>query len=93
MTNVEYSLTVSVPRPGVLRFVLDGGPEPFSDEVSYDGPVDNALLTAVDNLFKRNTIDRSALTKAVAGEGIDKNSSLARIVESFASAVKVGRKA
>lgn len=86
---VEYSLVIDCPRPGVLTLTLTGpgGVPAGSTEVAHDGPVDNILLTAVDNLLKRHTIDRSALVSVAAGSGIDKNSSLYRIVTSFASAV------
>lgn len=49
--------------------------------------VDNLLLTAVDNLFSSYKIPKSALRTVQVGAGIDKNSSLYRIVTSFAAAV------
>jgi len=89
----SYILTIDTPRQGVISLLLTGsdGSPAASQELAYDGPVDNILLTAVDNLLKRHTIDRSTLVSVAAGSGIDKNSSLYRIVTSFASAVAAAR--
>jgi len=89
MLTASYTLTVDSPRAGVITLVL-AGPDSVpvgTSEIAYEGPVDNLLLTAVDNLLKTHTIDRSTLVSVAVGSGIDKNSSLYRIVTSFASAV------
>lgn len=89
MTNDEYTLTVDMPEPGLLRLVLiDGtGITVMTRDVPYQGHVDNILLTTVDKLITSATLDRSALTTVQIGQGIDKNSSLYRIVQSFATAI------
>lgn len=91
----HIELTIDVPKEGVLRLVLvDGqGSELAREDVAYQGHVDNLLLTAVDNLLRRSNLHKSALSNVVAGQGIDKNSSLYRIVISFSSAVSAAQKA
>ena len=87
-----YTLTVDTPEQGILRLELfdEGGLSVAKEDLSYEGVhVDNLLLTGVDNLLKTNTIEQSALKTVSAGSGIDKNSSLYRIVQSFGSAVSV----
>lgn len=85
----EYRLVIDLPQPGLLRLTLSdsGGVVIAVADQPLEGYVDNVLLTSVDNLFKAHTIDRSAPIDAVAGPGIDKSSSLFRIVTSFASAL------
>jgi len=88
MDNQHIELTVDVPAPETLRLTLADGDRPVvSEDVVYQGHVDNLLLTAVDNLLRRSNLDRSALVAVKLGAGIDKNSSLCRIVQSFASAI------
>lgn len=84
-----YELLIDQPAPDTLVLTLTGPAGPLSDTIPYHGHVDNILLTAVDNLLKRHSIDRFALKAVTAGPGIDKNSSLYRIVTSFGSAVSV----
>lgn len=85
----DLTLTIDSPEQGVLelRIATALGREIAHEIVRYEGPVDNLLLTTVDNLFNRNTLDRFALKSVAPGQGIDKDSSLYRIVQSFASAV------
>jgi hypothetical protein len=88
------SLHIDVPHAGIIRLTLqaaDGGVVDIEDVV-YQGPVDNLLLTAVDNLLRRSKLHKSALKIVTLGAGIDKNSSLYRIVQSFASAVAVAHR-
>jgi hypothetical protein len=63
-----------------------------SQDLPYQGHVDNLLLTGIDKLLQKHKIDRSALRTVTPGPGIDKNSSLDRIVKAFVSAVAVARK-
>lgn len=88
-----YGLTVDTPSPGVLTLVLTDSADRETDrmECGFSGPVDNLLLTAVDNLLKRSKVDRFALESVRLGSGIDKSSSLYRIVQSFAAAVAAAR--
>lgn len=87
---VNYTLTIDLLVAGTLRFLLaDEMGQIDVVDVPYEGHVDNLLLTTVDNLIKKNSIDRSVLVTVHAGEGIDKNSSLYRIVLSFAAALAV----
>lgn len=82
-------ITVDTPAPGLLEFTLtaiDGGQLDALTE-HYHGPVDNLLLTSIDKLLKRNSIDKFALKAVQLGQGIDKNSSLYRMVQSFATAI------
>jgi hypothetical protein len=85
----ELVFTVSQPQAGILRFQLSdrAGAELASEDLPHTGHVDNLLLTGVDNLLKRSKLHKSALRLVVLGQGIDKNSSLYRIVQSFAAAV------
>lgn len=86
----SVTLHIDQPEPGVVQIILRVGADVVAQEdVAYHGPVDNLLLTAVDNLFKRHRVDRFALKSVELGQGIDKNSSLYRIVTSFAAAVAV----
>ena len=89
MADTHYTLTVDTPEPGRLALgIIDpAGREIATEIVSYQGHVDNVLLTDVDNFLKRNTIEKSVLATVRLGEGIDKNSSLYRIVTSFAKAI------
>jgi hypothetical protein len=84
-----YELLIEQPQSDTLVLTLTGPPGIYTETIPYHGHVDNILLTAVDNLLKRHTIDRFALRAVTAGPGIDKNSSLYRIVTSFGSAVSV----
>lgn len=59
---------------------------------TIDRNADLILLTGVDKLLQGHKIDKSALRTVQAGQGIDKNSSLYRMVTSFASAVEATRK-
>ena len=83
------SLAIDVPEEGVLRLVLHDrdGNELNRQDLPYHGHVDNLLLTGVDNLLKRSNLHKSALSNVVAGQGIDKNSSLYRIVQSLSAAI------
>lgn len=85
-----YTLRIDTPSVGVLTLRLVDGHGTLIDEVecAYSGHVDNLLLTAVDNLITRSSIDRFALRAVELGTGIDKNSSLYRIVQSFAAAIR-----
>ncbi len=89
MANTTYLLTVDQQEQGHLLLELcdAAGQQVASADVPYEGHVDNILLTAVDNFLRRNTIRKSALTAVRLGAGIDKNSSLYRIVTSFAEAI------
>ena len=91
MARPTVILVVDTPETDLLRLTLQGGSGMVLDtlEAPIHGHVDNHLLTAVDILLKRNTMDRFALTAVLVGAGIDKNSSLCRIVTSFASAIAV----
>lgn len=91
----RVELIIDVPQEGVLRLVLadDQGKQVGQEDMAYQGHVDNLLLTAVDNLLRRSNLHKSALSNVIAGQGIDKNSSLYRIVTSFSSAVSAAQKA
>lgn len=90
-----YKIIVDVPQPGILHLTLcdKSGTPVLEGDFAYEGHVDNYLLTAVDNLVQGSSIDRSALTTAEAGPGIDKDSALGRIVTSFASALGAANQA
>lgn len=81
----NHTLIIDQSEPGILSLSLGTN----TMRVPYEGPVDNLLLTAVDNLLRRSTLHKSALRSVTVGAGIDKNSSLYRIVQSFAAAVAV----
>lgn len=83
------NLIVDIPESHILRLILQDGTGQTLDtlDTPLEGHVDNILLTAVDKLLKRNSMDRFAFAAVTAGAGIDKTSSLYRIVKSFASAV------
>jgi hypothetical protein len=85
----SYSITVDVRTPGTLELVLEiqGTGEVDRLSVSYSGPVDNLLLTGIDNLLNRNRLHKFALKAVRPGQGVDKNSSLYRMVQSFATAI------
>jgi len=89
----QYTLSIDTPAPGLLLFVLSevGGPEINRIECAFSGPVDNLVLTTVDNLLKRSNVDRFALIAVELGTGIDKSSSLYRIVQSFVAAIAAAR--
>lgn len=98
MDDHGLSLTIDVPGPGIIRLTLvRGGRTVDTVQLLYQGHVDNLLLTGVDNVLKRSRMHKSALRDVKLGAGIDKNSSLYRIVQSFASAIRaclpVGRAA
>jgi hypothetical protein len=82
-------LIVDAPDAGILRLTLQDADGTTRDTlgIPLEGFVDNLLLTAVDNLLKRHTIDKFALGAVRLGAGVDKNSSFCRIVRSLASAV------
>ena len=88
-----FTLRIDTPSAGVLTLGLVDGHGATIDEVecAYSGHVDNILLTAVDNLLKRSNVDRFALRACELGTGIDKNSSLYRIIQSFAAAIAAAR--
>lgn len=92
MTSGGYTLMVDVPEPGVLRLELTDERDNVLAfrEMPYAGHVDNLLLTAFDNLVQESNLDRSVPITVTPGSGIDKNSALCRIVQSFASALGVG---
>lgn len=86
----EVELTVDQPEAGMLRLTLEGDGKTLDRlEVAYRPPVDNLLLTAIDNLLNRNRVHKFALKAVQLGQGVDKNSSLYRMVQSFASAITV----
>lgn len=89
MADARYTLIVDTPETGILTLTLQDASGTVVDslDIPLEGHVDNVLLTSVDKLLQRNTIDRFALDAVQAGGGIDKNSSLCRIVKSFASAL------
>ena len=91
MARPTIILVIDTPEADLLRLTLQDRAGVVLDtlEAPIHGHVDNHLLTAVDILLKRNTMDRFALTAVLVGAGIDKNSSLCRIVTSFASAIAV----
>lgn len=89
MVDRNLILHIDTPEPATLRLVLRNaaGHELDRSDTPLTGHVDNILLTAVDKLLKRNSMDRFALEAVEAGLGIDKNSTLCRIVSSFAAAI------
>lgn len=89
-----YSLIVDSPEPGVLTLELSdsGGVRIGTIRERYQGPVDNLLLTSFDKIVQESKLDRSALITVTLGTGIDKDSALCRIVQSFASALGAGKK-
>ncbi len=86
----SYALTVDMAGPDALRLTLDGPGGPYAVSVPFRGHVDNVLLTAVDKLLEEHRIHKSALASVRAGAGVDKNSSLCRLVKSCAAAVAAG---
>ena len=88
-----YTLRINTPKSELLTFeLIDGkGTALDSVECAYSRPVDNLLLTTVDNLLNRSSIDKFALRAVELGTGIDKSSSLYRIVQSFAAAILAAR--
>lgn len=90
----SVAITIDVPSAGTLRFVLATlSGEPLDEqEVTYQGPVDNLLLTTVDKLLERNRLHKFALKAVRPGQGIDKNSSLYRMIQSFATAITAAEK-
>jgi len=93
---MDNATTISIdsPEQDALLLVLIGGDGTPLDreEVHYHGPVDNILLTTIDNLLNRNRVHKFALKTVQVGQGIDKNSSLYRIVQSFTAAISVAEK-
>lgn len=90
----DVVITIDTPVAGtlVLALATSGGDPLDSLTVTYQGPVDNLLLTAIDNLLKRNRVHKFALKAVWLGQGIDRNSSLYRIVQSFATAITAAEK-
>jgi hypothetical protein len=90
-----FILTVDTPEPGILTLALnDTASAPVSSvRESIVGHVDNLLLTAFDKIVQESRLHRSALITVKLGSGIDKNSALCRIVQSFASALGAGNNA
>lgn len=88
------SITVDTPEPGILTLALDTLSGERIDEVRmpYQGPVDNLLLTGIDNLLNKHRLHKFALKAVRQGQGIDKNSSLYRMVQSFATAITAAEK-
>ena len=87
-----YHLIIEHPVPSMFRLVLapDGNsvaPKVPFREFAFSLHVDNTLLTAIDNFLQENTIHKSAISKVVCGDGIDKDSSFGRIVQSLAAAI------
>jgi hypothetical protein len=93
MADRGLTLIVDTPDPSFLALTLMdvGGKVMGTMDYPLEGYVDNILLTAVDILLRKYSIDRFALDAVQAGGGIDRNSSLCRIVRSFASAVAATR--
>ena len=84
----EYLIIVDTPEPGVLTVELSANGAPIDlIRTPYQGPVDNLLLTTIDNLLMKHRIHKFALKAVQLGQGIDKNSSLYRMVQSFATAI------
>lgn len=79
-----HELIIDQVGPGTLRLALDGEPS----DTPMEGHVDNLLLTAVDKLLREHRIHKSAHVSAHAGVGVDKNSSLYRMVNTFAAALR-----
>lgn len=88
MDNVALTLDIDLIDGTILLTLRDaGGAVRASRNVPATGHVDNLLLTSVDKLLTSATLDRSALAAVQIGQGIDKNSSSYRIVQSFATAI------
>lgn len=89
----HYNLSIDTPSQGLLTIVLSEREGRVIERVecTFSGPVDNLLLTTVDNLLKRSNVDRFALDAVQLGSGIDRSSSLYRIVQSFAAAIAAAR--
>lgn len=90
----DVVIIVDTPSPDLLVCTLESADGTQLDrlEMAYHGPVDNILLTTVDNLIKRNRLHKFALKAVRQGQGVDKNSSLYRMVQSFATALTVAGK-
>jgi|GEM_PF-5698948 len=88
-----YTLFIDMPAQELLTFTIQYGDGMVIDQVecAFQRPVDNILLTTVDNLIKRSRLDKFALQAVELGAGIDKSSSLYRIVQSFAAAIATAR--
>ena len=84
----DLTLVIDQPEAGTLRLALERDGQVLAvRDLPLVGHVDNLLLTGVDKLLQENTIDKSALSMVLAGQGIDKNSSSYRMVTSFAAAI------
>jgi hypothetical protein len=93
MDKATYQLVVDTPQPNVLSLELvHEGRVVSTHQEAWQGHVDNILLTVVDNFLKRNTLDASALDSVQLGQGIDNNSALCRIIQSFAGAIAVAHR-
>ena len=90
----DVIITIDSPAADMLVFTLEtaDGRQLDRETVPYHGPVDNILLTTVDNLIKRNRLHKFALKAVRLGQGVDKNSSLYRMVQSFATAITAAEK-
>lgn len=89
MPNTAYTITVHHPEQDLLTLELTDatGVTLETCDVPIRGHVDNTLLTGVDDLLKRHTIDRSVRITLRAGRGIDENSTLCRMISALNSAV------
>ena len=79
-----HELIIDLAGPDTLLLTLDGD----RTSVALSDHVDNLLLTAVDKLLREHRINKSALISVHAGAGVDKNSSLYRMVNTFAAAIR-----
>lgn len=83
-----YTLVFDVEGNEIILTLHDErGVEVDRFRMVYRPPVDNLLLTAIDNLLNRNRLHKFALKAVQLGQGVDKNSSLYRMVQSFAAAI------
>ena len=81
-----------------LELVLKHGKRPIDAvDFSFDKNLDTLLIDSIDKFLKRNKIDilslKTVQIKGFGGQGIDKNSSLYKMVRTWLSAVRFVQKA
>lgn len=85
----KTEVVIDVPERGTIEITVHKeGVEVTRRRLPYQGNVDNALLTTIDNLFRENILDKFVSINVVPGQGIDKSSLLYRIVISLGAALQ-----
>ena len=88
----EQRIIIDVPERGTIRMTAErGGAVVATRDIPYDGPVDTQLLTAIDNLFQENILDKFASITVSPGKGVDKSTLLYRIIITLGAALARAR--